>query len=161
MAHILGQLHKKECLVPQEFRGQKKPLGPQKSLHPPRVHSLPCLMRLTLLNPHLTHRLVLTPRLLTSPTGGGVNEQYKVFSHEKFLNDKGVMTRTLTLERRILTESLPTMTEIHNLFTRHRLEWRARSLGRYSEVVREFYASYMATLISQIDKQAAPAKQPH
>ena len=52
------------------------------------------------------------------------------------------------------------MPEIHNLFTRHRLEWTARPLGRYSEeVVREFYASYVAALRSQIDRRAAPAKQ--
>ena len=52
------------------------------------------------------------------------------------------------------------MPEIHNLFTRPRLEWIARLLGRYSEeVVREFYASYVATLRSQIDRRAAPAKQ--
>ena len=51
------------------------------------------------------------------------------------------------------------MPEIHNLFTRHRLEWITRLLGRYSEVVREFYASYVATLRSQIDRRAAPAKQ--
>ena len=70
------------------------------------------------------------------------------------------MTRTLTLEQRVLTGSLPTMPEIHNLFTRYRLEWTARPLGRYSEeLVREFYASYIATLRSQIDRRAAPAKQ--
>ena len=52
------------------------------------------------------------------------------------------------------------MPEIHNLFTRHRLELTARSLGRYSEeMIREFYASYVATLRSQIDRRAAPAKQ--
>ena len=52
------------------------------------------------------------------------------------------------------------MPEIRNLFTRHRLEWTARPLGRYSEeVVREFYASNVATLQLQINKQAAPAKQ--
>ena len=52
------------------------------------------------------------------------------------------------------------MPEIHNLFTRHRLEWTARPLGRHSEeMVREFYASYIATLRSQIDRRAAPAKQ--
>ena len=52
------------------------------------------------------------------------------------------------------------MREIHNLFTRHRLELTARLLGRYiEEMVREFYASYVATLRSQIDRQAAPAKQ--
>ena len=70
------------------------------------------------------------------------------------------MTQTLTIERRVLTGSLPTMPEIHNLFTRHRLEWTARPLGRYSEeMVREFYASYVATLRLRIDRRAAPAKQ--
>ena len=52
------------------------------------------------------------------------------------------------------------MPEIHNLFTRHRLEWTARPLGSFSEeLAREFYASYVATLRSQIDRRAAPAKQ--
>ena len=50
-----------------------------------------------------------------------VDGQYQVYSDAKLLNDKGVMIQTLTLERRVLTESLPTMPEIHNLFTRHRL----------------------------------------
>ena len=69
------------------------------------------------------------------------------------------MTQTLTLERRVLTESLPTMAEIHNLFTRHGMEWTACPLGRYSEeLVREFYASYIVTLRSQIDRRAAPAR---
>ena len=85
---------------------------------------------------------------------------FEVYSDAKFLNDKGVMTRTLTLKQRVLMGSLPTMPEIHNLFTRHRLEWTARPLGRYSEeLVREFYPSDVATLRSQIDRQAAPAKQ--
>ena len=70
------------------------------------------------------------------------------------------MTRTLTLERRVLIGSLPTMSEIHNLFTRHHLQWTAHPMGRYNEeMVREFYASYVATLRSQIDRWAAPAKQ--
>ena len=52
------------------------------------------------------------------------------------------------------------MHEIHNLFTKHRLEWTARPLGRYNEeMVREFYASYLGTLRSQIDRQAIPAKK--
>ena len=52
------------------------------------------------------------------------------------------------------------MSEIHNLFIRHRLEWTAHPLRRYSEeLVREFYASYVVTLRSQIDRWAAPAKQ--
>ena len=45
--------------------------------------------------------------------------QYQVYSDPEFLNDKGVMTRTLTLKRRVLTGSLLTMQEFHNLFTRH------------------------------------------
>ena len=53
-----------------------------------------------------------------------------------------------------------TMPENYNRFTTHRLEWTARFLGRYSEVfVQEFYASYVATLRSQIDRRDAPTKQ--
>ena len=89
-----------------------------------------------------------------------VDGQFKIYSDAMFLTDKGLMTRTLTLERRVLTGSLPTMPEIHNLCTRHRLEWTARPLGRYSEkMVREFYASYVATLRSHIDRRDTPAKQ--
>ena len=52
------------------------------------------------------------------------------------------------------------MPEIHNIFTKHRLEWTARPLGRYSEeLVQEFYASYVATVRSQVGRQAAHAKQ--
>ena len=88
--------------------------------------------------------------------------KYQVYSNAKFQNDKGVMTRTLTLERRVLTRSLLTMLEIYNLFTRHQLEWTARLLGRYSEeFVREFYASYVAILRSQIDRRAAPPNRLH
>ena len=93
----------------------------------------------------------LTP-IANQPNQWCVDGLYQVYSDTKFLNDNGVMTRTLTLERRVLIRSLPTMPEIHNLFTRHQLEWTARSLGRYSEeLIREFYASYVATLRSQID----------
>ena len=62
-----------------------------------------------------------------------VDGQFQVYSDAKFLTDKGVMTQTLTLDRRVLTGSLPTMPEIHNLFTKHHLEWTAHPLGRYSE----------------------------
>ena len=52
------------------------------------------------------------------------------------------------------------MPEIHNLFTRHRLEWTTHMFERYNEeMVREFYASYVATLWSQIDRRSPPAKQ--
>ena len=59
------------------------------------------------------------------------------------------MTQTLTLERRVVTGSLPTMPTIHALFTRNRLEWSARDVGQYSEeLIKEFYASYVSTLRS-------------
>ena len=52
------------------------------------------------------------------------------------------------------------MPNIHALFTRYRLYWRDRALGQYSEeLVKDFYASYVATLRSKIDRRAAPAKQ--
>ena len=101
----------------------------------------------------------LTPAT-DQPNRWCVDGQFQVYSDSNFLNDKGVMTRTLTLEWQVLTRSLPTMTEIHNIFTSHRLEWTARPLGRYSEkMVREFYASYVANLRSKIYRWAAPAKQ--
>ena len=86
-------------------------------------------------NPNSTPGLptgALTP-LADQPNRWCVDEQYQVYSDAKFLNDKGVMTRTCTLERRVLTGSLPTMPEIHSLFTRQRLEWSTHFLGRYSE----------------------------
>ena len=68
-----------------------------------------------------------------------VDGQYQVYSDDMFLNDKGVMKRTLTVERRVLTGSLPAMPDIHTLLTRNRLEWTTRSLGLYSEeLVQDF-----------------------
>ena len=97
----------------------------------------------------------LTP-VVIQPNRWCVDGQFQVYSDAKFLIDKGVMTRTLTLEWRVLTWSLPMMPEIQNLFNRHRLEWTTCPLGRYSEeMVREFYASYVETLRSQIDRRAS------
>ncbi|TMX04570.1 hypothetical protein EJD97_007517 [Solanum chilense] len=101
----------------------------------------------------------LTP-VVDQPKWWCVDGQYQVYLDSMFLNDKRVMTRTLTFESRVLTISLTTMPVIHSLFTRHRLLWTARSFGCYSEeLVRYFYASYVATLISQIDRRASLAKQ--
>ncbi|TMX03693.1 hypothetical protein EJD97_014822 [Solanum chilense] len=87
------------------------------------------------------------------------SDEANIYTDIKLPNDKGVMTRTLTLERQVLTRSPPTMPAIHEIFTRHRLEWKARDVGRYSEeMVREIYALYVATLRSQLDWRAAPAK---
>lgn len=65
----------------------------------------------------------------------------------KLLNDKLVMTRTLAVEWRVITDSLNTVPAIYTLFTRHELEWMAISEGPYNEeMVREFYISYVAAL---------------
>ena len=51
------------------------------------------------------------------------------------LNDKGVMTRLVTVKHRVLMGYFHKVLNVHRLFTRHRLEWMARSLGRYSEEI--------------------------
>ena len=63
------------------------------------------------------------------------------------LNDKGVMTQFVIVERRVRIGSLHVVPLEHYLFIRHRLEWMARSVGSYNEyIVRGFYASYVGTL---------------
>lgn len=75
------------------------------------------------------------------------------------LNDKGVMTKTITVEQRLLTGIFPTMLSIHYVFTRHQLEWTTTILGRYIEVMmRVFYTAYMVTLSASFDKQVNPTK---
>ena len=58
-----------------------------------------------------------------------------MYRDAKLLNDKVVVTRTLTVERQVLIGSLCTVPDVNALFTRHRLEWIARSVGRYNEEV--------------------------
>lgn len=78
----------------------------------------------------------------------------------KLLNDKGVINQTLTVEQRVLTGSLYIVPDVHALFTRHWLEWMDKCIERYiNEVVRELYASYVATLGFSLDRQSKPAKQ--
>ena len=48
-----------------------------------------------------------------------VQGQFQVYTDTKLPNDEGVMTRTLTLERRVLTGSLVTTLSIHALFTKY------------------------------------------
>lgn len=76
----------------------------------------------------------------------------------KLLNDNGIMNQTLTVEQRVLIGSLHTVYAIHNLFTRHQLNWIARCGGRYiEELVQEFYASYVETLKASLDRKSNPA----
>lgn len=89
-----------------------------------------------------------------------VEDHYWVYRDAKMLNDKGVMTRMLTVEWRFLTESLHIVPIVHDLFTCHQLEWKVRSVGPYSEdMVRELYASYVVTLRGPLDWRANPAMQ--
>ena len=78
---------------------------------------------------------------------GGIDGQYQVSRDAKLLNDKGVMTRLVKVDWQVLTVNLHTVPAVHDLFTCHRLEWVARHVGSYNkDIVREFYASYVATL---------------
>ena len=57
------------------------------------------------------------------------------------LNDKCLMTRLVTVERRVHMGSSHTIFEVHRLFNLHNFEWMDQSLGSYNEkIVREFYA---------------------
>ncbi|KAG5579965.1 hypothetical protein H5410_050592 [Solanum commersonii] len=70
------------------------------------------------------------------------------------------MARLITEERRVLTGSLHTVLDIHQLFNLHKCDWMARDPGTYSEeTVREFYASYAATLRGSISKRSKPLAQ--
>lgn len=77
----------------------------------------------------------------------------------KMLNEKGVMTRLVTVECCVLTGSLHTVIKVHRLFKRHRFDLMARDWGSYRvEIVREFYASYVTTLQGSLDRRARHAK---
>uniref|UniRef100_M1DKU2 Putative plant transposon protein domain-containing protein n=1 Tax=Solanum tuberosum TaxID=4113 RepID=M1DKU2_SOLTU len=70
------------------------------------------------------------------------------------------MARLITEERRVLTGSLHTVSDIHRLFSLHKCDWMARDPGTYSEeIVREVYASYAATLRGSISKRSKPLAQ--
>ncbi|KAG5591713.1 hypothetical protein H5410_042227 [Solanum commersonii] len=76
------------------------------------------------------------------------------------VNDKQKMARLITEEHRVLTGSLHTVLDIHRLFNLHKYDWMARDPGTYSEdIVREFYASYTATLRGSISKRSKPLAQ--
>lgn len=51
---------------------------------------------------------------------------------------------------------------IHDLFTRHQLEWMARSVGSYNkELEQEFYASYVANLRASFDRRSNMSNRHH
>uniref|UniRef100_M1DT13 Integrase core domain containing protein n=1 Tax=Solanum tuberosum TaxID=4113 RepID=M1DT13_SOLTU len=86
---------------------------------------------------------------------------YQIYTNDRRLNEVEKMALLVTEERRVLTSSLHTAPVIEELFRRHKCELMARTPGTYNEeIVREFYASYAATLTGSIYKRAMPAAQP-
>uniref|UniRef100_M1DXB6 Integrase core domain containing protein n=1 Tax=Solanum tuberosum TaxID=4113 RepID=M1DXB6_SOLTU len=86
-----------------------------------------------------------------------VEGQWKIYRDAKMKNDKEKMARLITEERRVLTGSLHTVSDIHRLFNLHKCDWMARDPGTYSEeIVREFYTFYAASLRGSISKQSKP-----
>ncbi|KAG5610301.1 hypothetical protein H5410_021582, partial [Solanum commersonii] len=89
-----------------------------------------------------------------------VEGQWQIYRDAKMVNDKQKMARLITEKRRVLTGSLHTIPDIHRLFNLHKCDWIARDSGTYSEeIVREFYASYAATLRGSISKRSKPLAQ--
>ncbi|KAG5594533.1 hypothetical protein H5410_035765 [Solanum commersonii] len=75
------------------------------------------------------------------------------YQHHKMMTLLQWPASQIDEERRVLTGSLHTVPNIHRLFKLHKYDWMARDLGTYNEeIVREFYASYAATLRGSIDK---------
>ena len=72
-------------------------------------------------------------RVPKEPNPWCIDSQYQVYREAKVLNDKGVITRLLTVKQIILIGRLHTILDVQRFFTHHRLEWMARSLGSYSD----------------------------
>uniref|UniRef100_M1D955 Integrase core domain containing protein n=1 Tax=Solanum tuberosum TaxID=4113 RepID=M1D955_SOLTU len=88
-----------------------------------------------------------------------VEGQWQIYMDASMLNEKRKKAQLITEKRRVLTERLHTIPNIHQLSQKHKCEWMDRIPGNYSaEIVREFYASYAATLCGSIDKRVLPTK---
>uniref|UniRef100_M1DSH3 Integrase core domain containing protein n=1 Tax=Solanum tuberosum TaxID=4113 RepID=M1DSH3_SOLTU len=100
-----------------------------------------------------------------TPVAGELNRwcvegQWQIYRDAKMINNKQKMARLITEERRVLTGSLHVVPDIHRLFNLQKCDWMARDPGMYSEeIVREFYASYAATLRGSISKRSKPLAQ--
>ncbi|KAG5605842.1 hypothetical protein H5410_027334 [Solanum commersonii] len=96
----------------------------------------------------------------SEPNRWCVEGQWQIYRDAKMRNNKGKMARLITEECRVLTGSLHTVPDIHRLFNLYKCNWMARNPGTYSEeIVREFYASYAATLRGLISKRSKPMDQ--
>lgn len=80
-----------------------------------------------------------------------VDGQYRFYRDSRMFNVKGVITRWVIDKRQVLLGSLHAVLKVHSLLSRHKFELIAQNLGFYNEeIVREFYASYVATLRGSI-----------
>ncbi|KAG5595790.1 hypothetical protein H5410_037022 [Solanum commersonii] len=110
------------------------------------------------LSPYRTR--MMFPLMAVSQNRWCVEGQWQIYRDAKMVNEKQKMARLITEERRVLTGSLHTVPDIHRLFNLHKCDWMARDPGTYSEeIVREFYASYAATLRGSISKRSKPLAQ--
>uniref|UniRef100_M1DVG6 Integrase core domain containing protein n=1 Tax=Solanum tuberosum TaxID=4113 RepID=M1DVG6_SOLTU len=112
-----------------------------------------------------TSESVLIPRnenptpVAGEPNRWCVEGQWQIYRDANMITDKEKISRIVTEERRVLIGSLHTVPDIHRLFNLHKCYWMARDPGTYSEeMVREFYASYAATLRGSITKRVSPTK---
>lgn len=109
------------------------------------------------LHPHPEQ--INSPPWPRNPTGGVSMGSTKYTGIPRWLNERALKTWLVTVKHRVVTGSLHTILEVHKLFTRYNLEWMDRGLGTYSvEIVREFYASYVAILWGSLSRRARPAK---
>ncbi|KAG5575423.1 hypothetical protein H5410_055557, partial [Solanum commersonii] len=105
------------------------------------------------------------PNDVPIPVAGELNRwcvegQWQIYRDAKMVNEKQKMARLITEEQRVLTGSLHTVPNIHRLFNLHKCDWMARYPRTYSEeIVREFYASYAATLRGSTSKRSKPLAQ--
>lgn len=76
------------------------------------------------------------------------------------MNAKEKMVHTITEERKVVTESLHMVPNIHRLYQRYKYQWMARDVSIYSEdIMQEFYISNASTLWQSIHKKAKTTTQ--
>ncbi|KAM3217714.1 putative protein isoform X1 [Capsicum annuum] len=84
-----------------------------------------------------------------------------IYQRDMALNEKGHPKRSIFEEPRIRTEDLAAVPEVKATFDRYQLGWMGEAPGRYSpEMVREFFASYAASLSSSTPKGQLVKNQP-
>ncbi|KAH0633261.1 hypothetical protein KY284_036047 [Solanum tuberosum] len=73
--------------------------------------------------------------VVEEPNKWCIKGQWKIYRDAKMLNDKDIIIRLITEERRVLMKSLHAIPDIHRLFEKHKCDWMARNPGTYSEEI--------------------------